>query len=431
MGLTISDHLYRRLNPKHTGFIPMNFSKMAVQFAQVLEKKRTVPQYIQAEARIDMDARQTFVCWFNVDDFGTRAEDYFASATIHYEDSGVWEEDWERMAQLVSGRIDALAQSAGNSSVSRLSNTMVYNLFQNVVNYADHFRGMRSVVLSGFEAYADVVLDEDRHGDWFAPPHYTDPACHISGFIMNGSDAVNTRDFFYVTHGWEAWRAMEPLESGVPYKSYVKMVPVRDEAHMYAGDVYLLKDDRIVAEVKRMRFKRIPRQLMKNFFSPGQGLVKPQHRMHSPQPAAAPKKAIPSIPKVQVQPQPLKQQTFAVPRAELTPPLSRQHSPQPTRVPSPTLETPPPERRDSGVASSGTDDNSNVGKCMEIIAQEVGVEVAELKDDEIFADLGVDSLLSLVLAEKMSSELRIEVKSAIFLECETVGDVKTWIVENS
>ena len=442
MGLTMADHLHRRLNPKTTGFIPMNFSKMAVQYAQVLEKKRTTPQYIQAEARIDMESKQTYVCWFNVDDHGARADEHFASATIHYEDSGVWEENWERMAQLISGRIDALAQSVdspskSNSTVSRLSCTMAYNLFQNVVTYADHFRGMKSVVLAGFEAFADVVLDADRHGDWFAPPHYTDPACHISGFIMNGSDAVNTRDFFYVTHGWDSWRALEPLEAGVSYKSYVKMVPVRDEAHMYAGDVYLMKDDRIVAEVSRMRFKRILRQLMKNFFSPGQGLVKPQHRMPahaSPQTSAAPKKTLPSVPKkVQVQ-QPVKQKSnFPVPAAELTPPLSRQQSPLPTRLPSPSRArepSPPPERRDSGVASQSSD-NSNVSKCMEIIAQEVGVEVSELKDDERFAELGVDSLLSLVLAEKMSTELRIEVKSAVFLECETVADVKGWIAENS
>ena len=59
------------------------------------------------------------------------------------------------------------------------------------------------------------------------------------------------------------------------------------------------------------------------------------------------------------------------------------------------------------------------------------MEVSELKDDERFAELGVDSLLSLVLAEKMSTELRIEVKSAVFLECETVADVKGWIAENS
>jgi asperthecin polyketide synthase len=457
MGITMADHLYRRLLPKTTGYIPMNFSKMAVQYAQVLEKKRVTPQYIQAEARIDLDANQTNVYWFNVDDHGARAAEHFASATIHYEDSNVWEEKWERMAQLISGRIDSLAQSlespaTSNTTVSRLSNTMVYNLFQNVVAYADHFRGMRSVVLAGFEAYADVVLDADLHGSWYAPPHYTDPACHLSGFIMNGSDAVNTRDFFYVTHGWDSWRALEPLESGVTYKSYVKMVPVRDEAHMYAGDVYLLKDGRIVAEVSRMRFKRIPRQLMKNFFSPGQGLVKSHHRMPqvvSPQPYVPLKKILPSANGSNVNLAPVQswkggKMSSALPTPEFTPQHSRQPSrqpsPLPTRRPSPVQHarappSPPIQARDvssgSGTNSAATSENAKVDKCMEIIAQEVGVEMAELTDDAVLAEFGVDSLLSLVLAEKLTNELRIDVKSSIFLEFETVADLKEWIVENS
>ena len=45
-------------------------------------------------------------------------------------------------------------------------------------------------------------------------------------------------------------------------------------------------------------------------------------------------------------------------------------------------------------------------------------------------ELGVDSLTSLVLAEKFKKELSIEIKSSLFLECLNVGDLKAWMEQN-
>jgi asperthecin polyketide synthase len=41
--------------------------------------------------------------------------------------------------------------------------------------------------------------------------------------------------------------------------------------------------------------------------------------------------------------------------------------------------------------------------------------------------LGVDSLMSLVLSEKFRAELGLEIKSSLFLECPTIGEMTGWL----
>ena len=55
--------------------------------------------------------------------------------------------------------------------------------------------------------------------------------------------------------------------------------------------------------------------------------------------------------------------------------------------------------------------------------------VTDLSDETEFTAIGVDSLLSLLLSQKFLMELQQEVKGFLFLECPTVGDLKSWITE--
>lgn len=60
---------------------------------------------------------------------------------------------------------------------------------------------------------------------------------------------------------------------------------------------------------------------------------------------------------------------------------------------------------------------------MTLLAAEAGLEFLDPHDDANFANLGVDSLMSLVLAEKLRDELNITVSGSLFLEYPTVGDL--------
>jgi naphtho-gamma-pyrone polyketide synthase len=61
---------------------------------------------------------------------------------------------------------------------------------------------------------------------------------------------------------------------------------------------------------------------------------------------------------------------------------------------------------------------------MNVISEETGITKAEMKNDLVFADVGVDSLLSLAISGRLREELNIDVSSTLFIEYPTVGDLK-------
>jgi noranthrone synthase len=66
------------------------------------------------------------------------------------------------------------------------------------------------------------------------------------------------------------------------------------------------------------------------------------------------------------------------------------------------------------------------GPALEIIAEESGLSLEDLTDDTAFADLGVDSLLSMVIASRFREELDLDLESefSIFLDFPTIKHLR-------
>ena len=62
-----------------------------------------------------------------------------------------------------------------------------------------------------------------------------------------------------------------------------------------------------------------------------------------------------------------------------------------------------------------------------LIAKEAGLEISDLNDDAAFVNIGVDSLMSLVIAEKARNDLGVAGGGSLFLQYPTVGDLRTWL----
>ena len=419
MALTVGEYLYKRMAPA-AKTVPMNVSNMLVEHAQVVSSNREGAQLLQVEAEIDLEERTTAVRWFNLDHMDNRSEEPYATATVKYEDPDDWAAEFSKTSWLVNSRVEALTAMVPGGSASRLSRGLTYTLFENVVDYSEKYRGMHSVVVHDLEAYADVILAPERHGTWHTPPHWIDSLVHLGGFVMNGSEASNTKDFFYVTNGWSSYRMAKPAVAGASYRSYVRMAPA-SETNMFSGDVYVLQDGEVVGMMGGMRFRRVNRILMDKFFSPpdvAAGVAKPT-------PKATPK---------------------ANPVASHSAPAKVKRTIQVTKPPVEQVE----EADDGGkdVAPTGDGDSKSapanastalvvemvggiVGDALKLIAKETGLDVSDLTDEATFVELGVDSLTSLVLAERFKKQLSLEVKSTIFVECLNVGDLKVWLEENA
>lgn len=173
LALTVGEYLYKRMLPK-TKQVCMNVTDMEVLHAQVARKGTNSAQLVQLEARLDLFAQAMTMHWYNISEDGIRSEDFSASATVRFEDPAVWQTEWGRVTHLVKGRIEALSRMVAEGAANKLSKNMAYTMFKNVVDYADRYRGMQSVVLNEYEAYADIKLVPERHGAWHTPPHWVD-----------------------------------------------------------------------------------------------------------------------------------------------------------------------------------------------------------------------------------------------------------------
>lgn len=76
-------------------------------------------------------------------------------------------------------------------------------------------------------------------------------------------------------------------------------------------------------------------------------------------------------------------------------------------------------------------ETDRVSKAMQILSEETGVGVSELTDDVLFADMGIDSLLSLMILARYHEDLDLEDHDSsnipFFVRFNTVGDFKHFI----
>lgn len=350
--------------------------------------------------------------WQNVDNDGFVHEP-FATANIIVGDATEWLSSWNPMAHLIHSRIEALDRLATEGKASRFSHNMAYTLFaSNLVDYAEKYRGMQSVVIHQLEGFTNVQLTTKESGVWTVPPYFIDSVAHLAGFIMNCSDAIDTKNNYCVTPGWKSMRFAKPLVPGAKYRSYVKMIPIVEDPTVYLGDVYIMQDDIIVGMVGGIQFRRYPRILLGRFFSPPDTTAVMEGKQN-------------------------------VATSQLRPILSDHRSsiythdkPQPVpaqcSMPSAAL----PNGENSALAASATPSvesttisNSVAAKALQVIAREAALDVSDLEDDASFDSLGVDSLMSLVVVEKLRIELEIKVSGSLFLDYPTVGDFRKWLEE--
>lgn len=74
---------------------------------------------------------------------------------------------------------------------------------------------------------------------------------------------------------------------------------------------------------------------------------------------------------------------------------------------------------------------SFVTQALSVVAAETGIELSELTDDTAFADLGVDSLLSLTVAGELREKFGLEIESSVFTDCPTVKDLKQFLGQST
>ncbi|PHH60155.1 hypothetical protein CDD81_2073 [Ophiocordyceps australis] len=406
LSYTLGSYLYRKLAPKAKEVPHMNMANLVVTKGLVAQKDTSTSQLFRVSiSTAALESGVADLTWQVVDKEG-KVDEPFATANIFYGNASEWLCSWASLAHLVHGRIEALEQLAAQGQANRFSRNMAYTIFaSNLVGYADKYRGMQSVVMHGLEAFADVTLCTNQAGVWTVAPHFIDSVVHLAGFVMNCSDAMDTANNFCVTPGWRSMRFAKPLLPGAKFQSYVKMIPTAEDPSIYLGDVYILQQGAIVGLVEDMQFRRYPRILLSRFFSaPDAG----------PKPAAAPK-AVAAVAAAST----AASTAAAAPKAAETKAETKPKEPEGTPAAA------------AGQAPAAQEATGIPAKALMLIARETALDVSVFVDDASFSDFGVDSLLSLVIAEKFRIELGVKVGGSLFLDYPTIGDLRKWLEEYS
>jgi monodictyphenone polyketide synthase len=411
---TLGGYLHRKLNPGSNN-ASMDIANLVVTKGLVAQNSNKTPQLIRiTAATADIRSSAVNLTWQNADSDGIASEP-FATANIKYGEPTEWICSWTPITHLIRSRIEDLERLAAEGKANRFSRNMAYTLFaSNLVDYADKYRGMQSVVMHELEAFAEVQLSTKESGVWTVPPYFIDSVAHLAGFVMNCSDAMDARNNFCVTPGWKSMRFAKPLNPGAKYRSYVKMIPQVEDPMVYLGDVYIMQDEVVIGMVGGIQFRRYPRILLSRFFSsPDKAAATAPTPTLAASQGPAPAPAAPRD---------------AASDPEPAPSHHDSHEPLPTNLPA---ARPIGKIKDTAAASveSVAPSSGITAQALELIAKEAAIEISALEDDIGFSDLGVDSLMSLVIAEKFQKELNVKVGGSLFLDYPKIGDLRTWLEE--
>ncbi|EXJ93814.1 hypothetical protein A1O1_02207 [Capronia coronata CBS 617.96] len=352
-------------------------------------------QIVRMSMKIDLDARKAD---FTVTSNNGKKDVVHAKCVIVFEDAAAWKEEWNKTSYLIQSRIDLLKHKMENGEADKVSRAMAYKLFGALVDYSDVFQGMQSVVFDGPEYEATSYIKfraGPNDGDFYFSPYFIDSACHLSGFTVNAT--VNPQAECFISHGWSSLRFIEPLQHDKQYYAYVKMQPVGG-GKMRAGDVYVFNANKeVVGLAGGVRFQCIPRKLMDVM------MPKPKADAKAASASAAPKPAMKA-------PSP----SFAAAPASVELPAPKAKAKKPVKAVK--IKAPAPPKP----VSSG----SLANRAFDIIAREIDVDQAELNDDIQWADMGVDSLMSLTISGKFREDLDLEVESTLFTDFASVGALR-------
>ncbi|KAI0006739.1 ketoacyl-synt-domain-containing protein, partial [Xylariaceae sp. FL0662B] len=288
--------------------------------------------------------------------------------------------EWIEPAELAKKRIRALMFSvqSGYSEVHHIRHRVLYKLFNSVVKYNKSYQGIAEAFADYdfHDAVAKVKLTptpDNEQNAFIMNPYHSDSLVHLAGFLLN-SGADDSDDVIHFSSGISGVMLLNEFDENKTYLSYVRMLTnTKGES---IGDLYILDGDEVIGLVAGIKFRQMRRAALKLTLG-----------FSTSVPVSTPV------------------------TASLVNGLSSKTS----------ITDDAPEKSNGSLADA----------FISAIVSETGVDPDDMEDSTELAELGVDSLMGVAILQKVQRETGEMLPATIFLELQTVGDVKVHLGLNS
>jgi malonyl CoA-acyl carrier protein transacylase/acyl carrier protein/SAM-dependent methyltransferase len=276
-----------------------------------------------------------------------------------------------------------------------LGNRNIYRLFSDIVAYGDEFRGMQKMAGHGNETAGHVIRLNKDPKLWF-DPHLADTFCQLGGLWINCMQD-HGRDEVYLANRIDQWMRWHSTENR-PDKFDAFAMHHRPSDQQSLTDVFVFDTvtGALVEVILGISYVKISRPSMEKLLI----------RMSSWETKVIPSKPLAVSPTAPV----------------FTPASSSVHS---AVEGTPSISQPAPVDLPTGHYGAPADHSKPkssqhalldlAAKVKAVIADLSGLEIAEIQDDSILADLGIDSLAGMEMVNEIESTLSVKLPDAEIL----------------
>ena len=303
-------------------------------------------------------------------DSNGQTEKVHAKTTVLFDDHQREKQNLLRKTGLIGSQIEPLKSNVTSGLTERFTTSMAYRMVASLAHYDESHKGVKEAYLDSTTLEAHSVISTTArnrlHGDFAVHPCVFDAVLSLATFVLNANENSRFDLEVYVVRGWESLFIDGHLSPDEEYETYVKMTAQDKDVSL--GDIAIRKADTLIGCITGVRVQRVPRRLMDVMFK-----QKPN-----------------------------------VATAQLS---SNDHLKMQTEANQVRKKTGGP---------------SKVDKALSVIAEESGISIPEMKDEDFLGDLGIDSLLVLVIASRFREELSLDLSPSFLMDVNTIGAIRAY-----
>ncbi|KAF9634982.1 LasS2 [Lasiodiplodia theobromae] len=301
---------------------------------------------------------------------------------------------WDRISYFAKARMDELIMTVKNGHGHRMLPGIFYALFSNTVEYDPAFKCVKEVFVSGNfeEAAAEVVLrDHPQETRFVGSPYWGESLVHLAGFVVNANPDRPAANTTFMMDSFDSFEQTVDLEPGKPYFTYAR-VSHRDKSSA-SCDVYVFDEERLVIQCSGLRFHEVSNDVLDRLLGNSATSSRVQGK------TAADGTSV-----------------------------TRQHVPPEPKASSNIHSDAPKEKIDETSASMGeenVDSNTEIFQIiLESISKGTGTEIADLTDDTVLVELGVDSIMGIEIASRINSSAGLDILPSFLVQYPTIGELR-------